>query len=99
MPMPPVRPSHPPPPSARTARLISEPLRPRRSLTMKKTYRVAVIPGDGIGKEVVPEGVRALEQAARKHGFALELDWFDFANVEYYEKHGRMMPEGWEGRM
>ena len=48
---------------------------------MKKTYRVAVIPGDGIGKEVVPEGVRALEQAAKKHGFALELDWFDFANA------------------
>ena len=46
---------------------------------MKKTYRVAVIPGDGIGKEVVPEGVRVLEQAAKKHGFALKLDWFDFA--------------------
>ena len=36
---------------------------------MKKTYRIAVIPGDGIGKEVAPEGVRALEQAAKKHGF------------------------------
>jgi tartrate dehydrogenase/decarboxylase / D-malate dehydrogenase len=66
---------------------------------MKKTYRVAVIPGDGIGKEVVPEGVRALEQAAKKHGFALQLDWFDFANVEYYEKHGRMMPEDWKSRI
>ena len=33
---------------------------------MKKTYRIAVIPGDGIGKEVVPEGVRALEQAAKQ---------------------------------
>ena len=66
---------------------------------MKKTYRVAVIPGDGIGKEVVPEGVRAIEQAAKKHGFALELDWFDFANVEYYEKHGRMMPQDWKSRV
>ena len=63
---------------------------------MTKTYRVAVIPGDGIGKEVVPEGVRALEQAAKKHGFALALDWFDFASAEYYEKHGRMMPQDWK---
>ena len=46
---------------------------------MKKTYRIAVIPGDGIGKEVVPEGVRVLEQAAKQHGFGLTLDWFDFA--------------------
>jgi tartrate dehydrogenase/decarboxylase/D-malate dehydrogenase len=63
---------------------------------MKRTYRVAVIPGDGIGKEVVPEGVRALEQAANKHGFEVKLDWFDFACVEYYEKHGCMMPEDWK---
>jgi tartrate dehydrogenase/decarboxylase / D-malate dehydrogenase len=66
---------------------------------MKKTYRVAVIPGDGIGKEVVPEGVRALEQAARRHDFELRLDWFDFASVEYYEKHGRMMPEDWKQKI
>ena len=66
---------------------------------MSRTYRVAVIPGDGIGKEVVPEGVRALELAAKKHGFALRLDWFDFASVEYYEKHGRMMPEDWKAQI
>jgi tartrate dehydrogenase/decarboxylase / D-malate dehydrogenase len=63
---------------------------------MKKTYRIAVIPGDGIGKEVAPEGVRALEQAAKMHGFGLKLDWFDFACVEYYEKCGRMMPQDWK---
>jgi tartrate dehydrogenase/decarboxylase / D-malate dehydrogenase len=66
---------------------------------MKKTYRIAVIPGDGIGKEVAPEGVRALEAAAKKHGFELKLDWFDFACVEYYEKHGRMMPEDWKAQI
>jgi tartrate dehydrogenase/decarboxylase / D-malate dehydrogenase len=66
---------------------------------MKKTYRIAVIPGDGIGKEVAPEGVRALTEAARKHGFDLALDWFDFACVEYYEKHGRMMPEDWKAQI
>jgi tartrate dehydrogenase/decarboxylase / D-malate dehydrogenase len=63
---------------------------------MTKTYRIAVIPGDGIGKEVVPEGVRALEQAAKRFGFALKTDWFDFASWDYYEKHGRMMPEDWK---
>jgi isocitrate/isopropylmalate dehydrogenase len=59
---------------------------------MKQTnrvYRIAVIAGDGIGKEVVPEGVRVLEAAASRHGFALQLDSFDFASCDYYQKHGR----------
>jgi tartrate dehydrogenase/decarboxylase/D-malate dehydrogenase len=66
---------------------------------MTKTYRIAVIPGDGIGKEVVPEGMRALEAAASRHGFALQADWFDFASCDYYEKHGSMMPEDWKSRI
>ena len=41
---------------------------------MTRTYDIAVIPGDGIGKEVVPEGVRVLEAAAKKFGFELRLD-------------------------
>jgi tartrate dehydrogenase/decarboxylase/D-malate dehydrogenase len=61
-----------------------------------RRYRIAVIPGDGIGKEVVPEGVRVLEQVAKSSGFALELDWFDFSSYDYYAKHGRMMPEDWK---
>jgi tartrate dehydrogenase/decarboxylase/D-malate dehydrogenase len=60
-----------------------------------RKYRIAVIAGDGIGKEVVPEGLRVLEKAAGKHGFKLELDTFDFASCDYYEKHGMMMPEDW----
>ncbi|NVO13344.1 MAG: tartrate dehydrogenase [Rhodoplanes sp.] len=63
---------------------------------MTRTYRVAVIPGDGIGKEVVPEGVRVLEKVAKKHGFELTLDWYDFSSCDYYLKHGRMMPEDWK---
>ncbi len=59
------------------------------------SYRVAVIPGDGIGKEVMPEGVRALEAAARRHGFGLSLDWFDFASCDYYLRHGTMLPDDW----
>ncbi len=64
-----------------------------------RKYRVAVIAGDGIGKETVPEGVRALEKAASSFGFALELDHFDFASWDYYEKHGRMMPEDWKDKV
>ncbi|MDJ1157954.1 tartrate dehydrogenase [Chelatococcus sp. SYSU_G07232] len=66
---------------------------------MTKTYRIAVIPGDGIGKEVVPEGLRALEAAAKRFGFELALDHFDFASCDYYARHGRMMPEDWKERI
>src|SRR6266581_2725969 len=62
-------------------------------MATNRVYRIAVIPGDGIGKEVVPEGVRVLEAAAKRFGFELKLDWFDFASCDYYEKHGRMLPE------
>ncbi|MGA8656505.1 MAG: tartrate dehydrogenase [Chthoniobacterales bacterium] len=57
-----------------------------------KKYCIASIPGDGIGKEVAPEGVRVLEAAARKAGF--HLDWHHFPwSCEYYRETGRMMPE------
>lgn len=59
------------------------------------TYRIAVIPGDGIGKEVVPEGVRALKAAADTIGFEVDLVEFDFASAEYYTQHGKMMPDDW----
>jgi len=67
--------------------------------TEKKQYRIAVIPGDGIGKEVVPEGLRVLEQAAKKHGVSVHFDHFDFASWDYYEKHGEMMPEDWKAKI
>jgi tartrate dehydrogenase/decarboxylase / D-malate dehydrogenase len=57
-------------------------------------HRIAVIPGDGIGKETVPEGLRALEAASRRYGIAFEWKEFDW-NCDYYLKHGRMMPEDW----
>jgi tartrate dehydrogenase/decarboxylase/D-malate dehydrogenase len=65
----------------------------------KPTYRIAVVPGDGIGTEVVPEGVRVLEAAAKKFGFGLQQDWFDFASCDYYLQHGRMMPEDWKSQI
>ncbi|WP_145637564.1 tartrate dehydrogenase [Neorhizobium alkalisoli] len=57
---------------------------------------MAVIAGDGIGKEVVPEGLRILEAAASKFDIDLKFDTFDFSSCDYYEKHGRMMPEDWK---
>ena len=59
-----------------------------------KTHRIAVIPGDGIGKEVVPEGLRVLEAAAARFGIRLEFAHFDW-NCDRYAKTGRMMPEDW----
>jgi len=55
-------------------------------------HRIAVIPGDGIGKEVVPEGMRVLEAAGRRFGFDLEWTTFDWS-CERYAKIGSMMPE------
>ena len=58
-----------------------------------KTYRIAVIAGDGIGPEVVKEGMRVLEHAARKDGsFAFSFCEFPWG-CDYYLKNGRMMPE------
>jgi tartrate dehydrogenase/decarboxylase / D-malate dehydrogenase len=65
----------------------------------ERNYRIAVIPGDGIGVEVMPEGVRVLEAAAKRHGFKLQLDWFDFSSCDYYLQHGRMMPEDWKDQI
>ena len=61
-----------------------------------RLYRIAVIPGDGIGNEVMPEGVRVLERTAAIHGFRIEQKWHDFACCDYYTRHGRMMPEDWK---
>ncbi len=63
---------------------------------MSKTHRIAVIPGDGIGTEVMPEGLRVLEAAASRFGIALAFDHFDFASWPYFERHGTMMPADWK---
>jgi len=67
-----------------------------QEVAVAKTYRIAVIPGDGIGKEVIPEGIRVLEQAAKRHGFTIDAQWFDFASYDYFEKHGAMLPADWK---
>jgi tartrate dehydrogenase/decarboxylase/D-malate dehydrogenase len=58
------------------------------------THKIAVLAGDGIGKEVVPEGLRVVEAAARKFGADLAFTSYDWS-CDYYAAHGRMMPEDW----
>ena len=67
--------------------------------TRSRKYRIAVIPGDGIGQEVVPEGVRVLRAAAERFGFTLQLDEFDFASCDYYLRYGLMLPEDWKAQI
>mgnify|MGYP003289524443 CR=1 FL=1 len=58
-----------------------------------KTYKIAVIPGDGAGPEVLTEGMKVLKRVAELDGsFQIEDIWFPWG-CEYYLKTGRMMPE------
>jgi tartrate dehydrogenase/decarboxylase/D-malate dehydrogenase len=57
-----------------------------------RAYSIAVIPGDGIGREVVPEGLRVLDAAAARFGFRLDYTHFDWS-CETYHRTGRMMPQ------
>jgi tartrate dehydrogenase/decarboxylase/D-malate dehydrogenase len=58
---------------------------------MAGRHRIAVIPGDGIGKETVPEAVRVLDAASRRFGFALDMTHYDWS-CETYKRTGAMMP-------
>ncbi len=62
----------------------------------KNRFDIAVIAGDGIGTEVVPEGLRALEAAAKRFDIHLHFTHFDFASFDYYARHGAMLPEDWQ---
>jgi tartrate dehydrogenase/decarboxylase/D-malate dehydrogenase len=64
-----------------------------------KTQKIAVIAGDGIGNEVMPEGLRVLRAAAQKFNLALEFVTMDWANCDYYVKHGQMMPDDWREQL
>lgn len=58
---------------------------------MRRKHRINLVPGDGIGKEVIPEGVKVLDALAAQHGFGLEFEEFPYS-CEYRARHGRMMP-------
>lgn len=66
---------------------------------MSKTYRIAVIPGDGIGKEVMPEGLRVVQAAAQRFGLSLEYNHIDWASCDHYLQHGDMMPPDWKQQL
>jgi tartrate dehydrogenase/decarboxylase / D-malate dehydrogenase len=66
---------------------------------MTAKYRIAVIPGDGIGTEVMPEGLRVLDTACRRFGIVLDYELIEWASCDYYEKHGQMMPDDWKDQL
>jgi tartrate dehydrogenase/decarboxylase/D-malate dehydrogenase len=70
----------------------------RRGPRVMNAQRIAVIPGDGIGREVVPEGLRVLQAAAARFNLDLRYDEFDWS-CDYYLMHGRMMPDDWQDRI
>jgi len=67
--------------------------------TPMSQHRIAVIAGDGIGTEVMPEGIRVLEAAATKFGIDLQFDHFDFSSCDYFERHGKMLPDDWKDQI
>jgi tartrate dehydrogenase/decarboxylase/D-malate dehydrogenase len=64
-----------------------------------KTYRIAAIPGDGIGKEVLPEGIRVLDAVAAQFDFRCDWEWIEWASCDWYLAHGQMMPDDWFERL
>ena len=66
---------------------------------MTPIFRIAAIPGDGIGKEVMPEGLRVVEAAAERFGFELEIRRIDWASCDWYAQHGQMMPDDWKDQL
>ncbi|KIW84334.1 tartrate dehydrogenase [Fonsecaea pedrosoi CBS 271.37] len=61
-----------------------------------KEFKIAVIPGDGIGVEVMPWGVKCLQAIAKVYGLSLKFEEFDFSSIDYYLKHGQMLPDNWK---
>ncbi len=66
---------------------------------MTRTHHIAAIPGDGIGKEVMPEGLRVLNAAARRFGFELQVTPIDWASCDHYARTGQMMPDDWKAQL
>lgn len=66
---------------------------------MNQSFNIAVIAGDGIGKEVMPEGLRALKAAAERFSIKLNLTPIAWASCDYYQQHGQMMPDDWKDQL
>jgi tartrate dehydrogenase/decarboxylase/D-malate dehydrogenase len=66
---------------------------------MKPRFRIAAIAGDGIGKEVLPEGLRTVLAAAERFGFELDIREIPWASCDWYAQHGQMMPDDWKAQL
>jgi tartrate dehydrogenase/decarboxylase/D-malate dehydrogenase len=66
---------------------------------MTRSFKIAAIAGDGIGKEVLPEGLKVLEAAAKRFNIAIEFTHFEWASCDYYVKTGDMMPPDWKEQL
>ncbi len=66
---------------------------------MTKSFNIAVIPGDGIGKEVMPEGLRVLDAVAKRFDIKLNYTNIEWASCDYYAAHGKMMPDDWKAQL
>ena len=66
---------------------------------MSRTFKIAVIPGDGIGKEVIPEGLRVLQAAAARFDLSLQFTHVEWASCDYYAQTGKMMPDDWKAQL
>ncbi len=62
---------------------------------MAQAHRIAAIPGDGIGREVMPEGLRVLRAAAARFGIALDITPITWASCDWYQQHRQIMPADW----
>jgi len=66
---------------------------------MTRRFKIAAIAGDGIGKEVLPEGLKVLAAAAERFGLDLEFTHFPWASCDWYIQHGEMMPPDWKAQL
>jgi len=66
---------------------------------MTKKFKIALIAGDGIGKEVMPEGLRVVKAAAARFDIALDCHTIEWASCDYYAAHGKMMPDDWKDQL
>ena len=66
---------------------------------MQNSWKISVIPGDGIGKEVVPEGLRVLNAVQKRFQLGFDFAEYDFASADYYQKTGQMLPDDWKAKL
>ena len=62
----------------------------------KNRFNIAVIPGDGIGPEVISEALKVLELVCDRFNINMQFETFDFSSCNYYLEHGTMLPDDWK---